>query len=685
MIRIGVDVGGTFTKAVAVDPESGRLLGRAVVPTTHHTEHGVADGVVAALRAVLASGDVDRQAVQLVMLSTTQAVNALVEGDIVPVGVLALGPRQERRQTIERTRLQQITLAPGRTLAVHHVYLDSEDVTPERLRAALEHLAKRGARALAISAAYAVEDPAVELLALDVAQQLGIPATAGHQLTGLYGLEVRTVTAAMNASILPRMRETTAWVNEALSDAGIDAPLLVLNGDLSVAPLDQLSALPAASILSGPAASVAGALRQYEIVNALFVEVGGTSTNIGVIRDGRPALRYVRIMRHPTCLRSVDVHVAGIGGGSLVRLDRGRIVGVGPRSAHIAGLPYASFVAALHPPLRLERIAPTPGDEPCYAAVRDATGQLVAITLTDAANALGLLPAGDYARGNAAFAQMALEPLAAERGDTVEHVARQILHHALALLTPLAQELLREYSLRRARVVGLGGGAGVLVPLLAEQLRLPAIIAEHAEVMASLGAATTPLNLLTEVQVRTGPDILRAVEQAESRLTRLGAAPDSVHVVVEPIPEREAVRIRATAVDHGQRSMIGNRIGLETAQRLAAEALDVDPAVLSLQFANAHYFVFTTTVQRGLGPFRRVRHPIAVIDRFGTVCFRAADGWCRALRHGEPVPECRTGQDGCACAIVGARCLQFDRWSLDLRPLAATEPICLLVGQPARG
>jgi hypothetical protein len=311
MIRIGIDVGGTFTKAVAVDRTSGQIMARAVVPTTHRAPSGVAEGAVAALLDLLAQERIRQDEIAFLTLSTTQAVNALLEGDVAPVGILAIGPRRERRQIQRLTRIERIDLAPGRTVPLHYVYLDRESVSESSLREAITSLRTAGAAVLAVSAAYAVEDPSSELMALEVAKEFDIPATAGSQLTGLYGLQVRTLTAAVNASILPKMRETTAWLRTALWEAGIRAPKMILTGDLSIAPIDQLAELPATSILSGPAASVTGALSSQPAVEALFVEVGGTSTNLGVIRnDGRHCATCAFSTTPHACVPSTCISLA---------------------------------------------------------------------------------------------------------------------------------------------------------------------------------------------------------------------------------------------------------------------------------------------------------------------------------------------------------------------------------------
>jgi N-methylhydantoinase A/oxoprolinase/acetone carboxylase beta subunit len=436
-VRIGVDVGGTFTKAVACASGSGEVVARAIVPTTHHAPGGVAEGAVRALREV--AHDVAERAlgpIQLVAHSTTQAVNALLEGDTSVVGVLGIGRRPDLKRARRRTAVGEVRLAPGRTLVTHHAFVDATDgLERAQIVRAIQGLVDAGAEVLCISEAFGVEDARGEWLALDVAEDLGVPACAGHELTGLYGLEMRTVTGALNSSILPTALRTARMVEEAVERDLPGVPLLVMRGDGGAVGLNTMKRHPLLTAFSGPAASVAGALRHVAVHEGVVVEVGGTSTNISTIRGGRPVLSYIRVLDHVTCVRSVDVRVVGVAGGSLLRIGRrmgrARLADVGPRSAHIAGLPYACFtpadeLAGATPSL----ISPRPGDPPEYLVLETASGRRIALTVTCAANALGEVATGAYATGDAGAALTAFEIAARWLGTDARELARATLASA---------------------------------------------------------------------------------------------------------------------------------------------------------------------------------------------------------------------------------------------------------------
>ena len=160
-----------------------------------------------------------------------------------------------------------------------------------------------------------------------------------------------------------------------------------------------------------------------------MIEVGGTSTNVAAIRGGRPSLSYVRVASHATALRVVDVRVVGVAGGSMLRVRRGRVYGVGPRSAHIAGLPYACSRCRRR--LRRRHASsswlPGPATPTTTSRSRTADGDRVALTNTCAANLLGITEPGDYCYADGAAARAAFELVARAMKADAETIAQQML------------------------------------------------------------------------------------------------------------------------------------------------------------------------------------------------------------------------------------------------------------------
>jgi N-methylhydantoinase A len=551
-LALGVDVGGTHTKAVAVARGTLEPVASAIVPTTHDAAAGVAEGVVAALLAVVGRLGGRAGDVSLVGISSTQAVNALLEGDVAVVGVLGAASGREARRARRHTRVRPLEVAPGRTLRAVHAFVDDPDPDEAAIDRALDELVGMGAEAIAVSAAFSVEDPRVERRLTARAAERGLPACAGHELTGLYGLELRTQTAAVNASILPVMRDTAEHVEAALGRAGIEATCLVVQGDGGGAPFATVRERPIATLFSGPAASVAGILRAAGVRDGLVVEHGGTSTNVAAIVAGDPALDYVRIARHPTCVRALDVRVVGIAGGSLLRSEGRRRLAVGPRSAHVAGLPYACFSPPLGDP-ELVELSPRPGDPASYVGVRECAGGPVhAITLTCCANALGALPEGDVAQGDREAARRALEPLASRVRLDVDGLATAALEAAAAEIAECAAPLLGRLPAGGRRLVSAGGAGNVLGPWVADALGLAREPAPHAAVISSIGAASGLVRCEVE---RTVPGMGEpawrlaeslVAEEARARALADGIDDASVAVRIERDAERGTVRAVAS-------------------------------------------------------------------------------------------------------------------------------------------
>jgi N-methylhydantoinase A/oxoprolinase/acetone carboxylase beta subunit len=401
----------------------------------------------------------------------------------------------------------------------------------------------------------------------------------------------------------------TADMTEAsVREAGIKAPLMVMRGDGGVMDIKEMRRRPAMTMLSGPAASVAGALMHLKVADGLYFEVGGTSTNIGAIKNGRPTVAYARVGGHETYVSSLDVRVIGIAGGSLIRAERGRLVDVGPRSAHIAGLAYAAFADPnVFDGATLELFEPKPGDGANHVALRTTDGRRFALTNTCAANVLGYAKPGHHAHGNPEAARRAFAPLADFLGCTVEEAARRVLDCAVAKVLPVVADLIKEYELDadQQMLIGEGGGAAALVPYAAEQAGLKHEISRDAEVISSIGVA---LALVRDVVERIVPhpqpeDLLAIRKEALEAVVRLGADPSQVDITVEV--DTLTHRVRATAMGAAEMHVKDESGGISEreARSLAARSLDVAADTLTLAAATPGFRVYQTI---GDGP-RSVR------------------------------------------------------------------------------
>jgi N-methylhydantoinase A len=621
-IRVGIDVGGTFTKAVAIDMLRGRIIGKVTVPTTHSSIEGVSTGIVQALKSLMQKYEIQNPEIELISHSTTQAVNALLEGDTAKVGIIGMGVGLEKSNVIKRTNVKDVELAPNKYLHTCYRFLDTSKYLDDReVQEAIAGLKSESAEVVVVSEAYGVDDPSNEQF---VMQKADIPATAGHELTGIYGLEIRTLTAAINAGILPKATATARFVESAVRNESIAAPVLIMKGDGGVTDMSTFRSKPIITVLSGPAASVAGALLHLRVIDGVFIEVGGTSTNICVIKDGRPEVRYVTIMQHPTCIRSLDVRVAGVAGGSLVRWSGRKITDVGPRSAHIAGLPYSCFVSSEElEGGQIITFRPKDGDPIDYIAIESAGGRRFAITNTCAANALGMVPEGDYARANQESAKMALSILAERLGTTMEQAAATILEISARKVLDIAEPMIKEYKLKRERIIliGGGGGASVLVPFIARRLQLQHRIAEHAEVISSIGVAAAMIHEEAEKTV-TNPipeDITVLAEQVKKRTLDHGALPESITIQSEFISERSLLRVTAmgnVSLDIGTTN--AQEINEEEAHVLACELFGINEGVQRV-FDMKNYHIFACEMNKKKLFLKSRKQPVLVLDKYGRV------------------------------------------------------------------
>jgi N-methylhydantoinase A len=623
--RIGIDVGGTFTKAVLIDNATHEVVGRFSVLTTHSDPRGVAKGVVDVFRNVLEQSGVDPREVIFLAHSTTQATNALLEGDVASVGVIGMSTRVESLLAKSQSAMKPIELAPGRHLTPANRFLMKEALSDETINKAIDELKAEGVKVVVASSAFGVDDNEAEETVRRLVVEAGLAATCGNEITKLYGLTTRTRTAVINASILPKMIDTASMTEASVREAGIQAPLMIMRGDGGVMDIKEMRRRPVMTMLSGPAASVAGALMYLRVSDGIYFEVGGTSTNIGVIRNGRPTVKYARVGGHETYVSSLDVRVIGIAGGSMVRARDGKLVDVGPRSAHIAGLPYAAFADPediIDP--KIEFFQPKAGDPADYVALRSATGTRYAITNTCAANVLGYAKTGLHASGNTESARRAMAALAIFIGKPIEDTARAILDIATDKVIPVVDDLITEYKLDRdqALLVGEGGGAAALIPHTSVRTGLHHEISRDAEVISSIGVA---LALVRDVVERIIPnakpeDIKRIRREAVEAVVKLGAAPEGVEVTIEVDPNTHRVRATAMGASEMRARQRKDEVGETEALEIAAKAMGVSPERVALAAATPRIRVFQGAVEERIwGIFKKRRSPVRAIDLDGVI------------------------------------------------------------------
>ncbi len=353
-ILLGIDTGGTYTDAVLLDDGQG-ILATAKALTT---KNELAAGIREAIGAVLPDPPVE---ISMVSLSTTLATNAVVEGQGSPVASLLLGydPEMLREVGIDRivARDNLVLLRGGHTGT-------GEELAPldlEGAEKAIRRLAPR-VSAFAVSGFFGVRNPTHELRVRKLVRDLtGLPVTCGHELTTNLNAPRRALTVAMNARLIPLLAELVQTVRGMLRSKGIQAPLMVVKGDGSLMQADMALERPVETILSGPAASVVGACFLTETGDAFVVDMGGTTTDIAAVRQGRPVLndKGVRVGNWDIMVQAIDVRTSGLGGDSEIVPEAGGGLRVGPRRVIPLSLLAEQDPAALETLRRQADLPPT--------------------------------------------------------------------------------------------------------------------------------------------------------------------------------------------------------------------------------------------------------------------------------------------------------------------------------------
>jgi N-methylhydantoinase A/oxoprolinase/acetone carboxylase beta subunit len=329
-LNLGVDTGGTFTDAAILDGSTHEVLATAKSLTT---KDDLAVGVIRAITAAVAelADDLSAADIALVSVSTTLATNAVVEGHGDRVAAVFIGFDDDM---VERTGITRgfpdtpiIRIGGGHDHAGNEIVPLGEDA----LRDAVESL-DDSVCALAICGAFATRNPDHEHRAGEIAAACTTrPITLSSELSAKLDAPRRALTSVLNARLIGRTHTLIGAVRSAMNELDLDVPLMLVKGDGSRARASTVARRPIETVLSGPAASMVGAAWLSGLDDFILSDIGGTTTDVGVMIDGRLALRTegAEVGGWRTMVPAGDLRTIGLGGDSDVTLDGVRVV-VGP-------------------------------------------------------------------------------------------------------------------------------------------------------------------------------------------------------------------------------------------------------------------------------------------------------------------------------------------------------------------
>lgn len=505
---IGLDVGGTHTDIVLLG--EGKVLAKAKEPTDHKDLMGT---VIRGIDRILQGNDPGK--IRRVVLSTTLTTNAVIQKSLDPVGMLvSAGPGIAPETFVLGPSFHVI---PG---ALDHRGAEIEPLDTKAAKDAMDQMQKAGIRGLGIVGKFSVRNPKHENTLAELAKGRFEPIYCGHTISGVLNFPRRIASTWLNAAVYNQCLAFKNAIEASFKERRLAAPVHILKADGGTLPLKNILDSPGETVLSGPSASVMGALPSALTEgDSLVLDIGGTTTDMAVLVRGVPVLEPLgaEIEGVKTLFRALKSQSIGLGGDSELRVEDGKLL-IGPERKG--------------PAFCLGGPAPTP---------------------TDAMAVSGL-----FAGGDPDLALDAMKLLGAslfmEPGEVAELVRQRFAEEACQRASAMVEginmrpvytlhEMLEGYKVNPQSILVLGGPAAALAPKIAEVSGIPARTVPDWDVANAIGAATSRPTCALTVLADTERGFVRVPEEDYSAEIKSSFTIDDATQLARTLLKKRALRM----------------------------------------------------------------------------------------------------------------------------------------------
>ncbi len=527
-LGLGIDTGGTYTDSVILDLDTKEIVSRSKALTTHdNLLKGIVDSI---------NGLRSHENIQLVSLSTTLATNSVVEGKGCRVGLLTIGKR-----IVPDLDVSSIGFVDGEFDMRGNIVTELDEMSAMNLLNDMKGKVDSIAICGYLSVRYPEHENRLKGLASEI---LDVPVVCAHDLTSKLGFKERLNTAVMNASLIPGIIGLISSVKDALAEFDIHAPLMIVKGDGSVMSSDVAMERPIDTIMSGPASSLTGAMNVPGATDAIVIDIGGTTTDIGMIQNGfvHTLDEGASICGHRTRVHAADICTYGLGGDTGMELTDKRIVFSGRRSIpycvassrwpsirdRIMGKGMASIddcIFFIHSngkgPLSLNELKGEMGLSDASLGAMESSGSLIRISLTPT----DILAAeGRYDGYDSTASIVMVETIASFNSMT----ANELIQLAKGSVKGRLLQCIYDYTYHSddepiemfgrvgqterykkadvTTIIGVGAPSGAWLPDVADAIGYDLIIPDDFDVRNAVGAICSRVTEYVEIIIRAAPN-----------------------------------------------------------------------------------------------------------------------------------------------------------------------------------